>query len=63
VHDTARVKRIRVERDVDREPLVVCTIFCIGSLAVRAIRSKPLASMWDTLLNGQSFTDHNYAQR
>jgi hypothetical protein len=60
VHDVARVKSIRIERDVDREPLAFVRV---GSLTVRAFGSKPLALIGDTLIIGQSHTEHHYAQK
>jgi hypothetical protein len=53
----SHVTSIRVEHDIDRESLAFCTIIRIGLLVVCAIGSKPLASIGDTHLVGQSFTE------
>jgi hypothetical protein len=55
--DVGRVKSIRLEWDINREPLFFVLYRHIGSLVVHVIRSEPLASFGDTLLDGQSFTE------
>jgi hypothetical protein len=53
------LKVIEAERYVDREPLAFM-LKRIGSLAVRVLRSKPLASFRDALIIEQSFTERRY---
>jgi hypothetical protein len=51
------VKSIRVKWDIDQESLAFCTILRVSLLVVHAIRSNPLASIGNTFLAGQSFTE------
>jgi hypothetical protein len=51
-------ENMRKEWDVDLEPLAFCTRWLVNCAS---IKRKPLASILDTLIIGQSFTKHCYA--